>query len=185
MPAAISACGTVIAAVAAVFAASAIGGGGDDDEAAPPSGTIVITASPLPTESPLITDPPTPSPPPGARILAGSWDFRYTVLSNNCGFGSPVGSRIDYTLQINERYPDDGFIDEGDDAEIFDQGFRLGFIELTYPNFGFQYPINAFGYAGTADVQITFEDSESGHGTRVDTYDDGAGSTCSIAAEDS
>lgn len=116
--------------------------------------------------------------------MAGNWDFRYTVLSNDCGFGQGEGSRIDYTLVISERYPDDGFIEEGDDAAITDQGYRLGFIELTYPAFGFEYPINAYGYSGTADVQITFEDAQSGHGTRKDTYDDGTGNTCSIIAED-
>lgn len=182
MPAAIGACGTIIAAVAAVFVTSAI------SNDSPEQNFVVITASPTaaaptaPGETP--TPVPTASPERDHGIVAGNWEFRYTVLSNNCGFGSNPGDRIDYALQINERYPDDGYIDEGDDAEVFDAGYRLGYIEMTYPDFGFSYPINANGYLGNADVQITFEDSESGHGTRVDTYDDGFGNICSIVAED-
>lgn len=67
---------------------------------------------------------------------------------------------------------------------MLDAGFHLGYIELTYPEFGFKYPIFVNGYNGTADVHITFDKSESGHGYRKDAYDDGAGNTCAIIAED-
>jgi hypothetical protein len=181
MPAAIGACGTVVAAVAAVFAAGAV----NDGPSTAPQDIVVVTNTPAPTtpgSTPTLT--PGETPDRSHAIVAGSWDFRYTVLSNNCGFGSFEGQRIDYSLQIIERYPDDGYIDEGDDAQVLDAGFHLGYIELTYPEFGFQYPISANGYNGTADVQITFEDSESGRGYRKDTYDDGFGNKCSIVAED-
>jgi hypothetical protein len=178
MPAAIGACGTVVAAVAAVFAASAV--------KSDPTPAVVNTFTPAPTSAGATAtpEPTTTLTPAPHSIVAGNWDFRYTVLSNNCPFGTSEGGRIDYSLTIQERYPGDGYIDEGDDAEVLDQGVHLGYIELTYPEFGFQYPIAANGYTGTADVHITFEDSESGHGFRKDTYNDGAGNQCSIVAED-
>jgi hypothetical protein len=186
MPAAIGAMGTIVAAVSAVFAASAL----NDDSPSEGPANVLITASSTPAGTVVLTDPPTPSPtaapggPPDDAIVAGNWEFRYTVLTNDCPFGTPEGGRIDYALQITEGQFDDGYIEEGEDAAISDQGVYLGRIELTYPNFDFNYPINAFGYTGTAEVSITFDDSESGHGFRRDRYDDGAGATCQILARD-
>ncbi|MEO8458531.1 MAG: hypothetical protein ABI559_12060 [Chloroflexota bacterium] len=178
MPAAIGACGTVVAAVAAVFAAGAF----KND---PSPNVLVITPTPVAT-TPGATPTPqlTNTPERSHSIVAGEWDFRYTVLTNSCGFGTAEGGRIDYALEIDERYPDDGYIDEGDDAVVLDQGVQLGFIEITYPEFEFSYPVQAFGYNGTALVHITFKDSQTGTGFRKDMYTAPNGSTCSIVGED-
>lgn len=189
MPAIIAASGTVVAAVAAVFAASALNGGGN--EAPQPTNVVLVTGtpSPSPADTVVLTDVPTPSPtaegnaPPNS-IVAGEWDFRYTVISNTCPFGTPENGRIDYPLEITEGQFGDGYIEEGEDAAISDQGNYLGKIELTYPDFTFNYPISVSGYNGTAQVSITFNDAESGFGYRKDTYTDAQGSTCSIIAED-
>lgn len=185
-PAAIGAVGTIVAAVSAVFAASALNNDGPSEA---PANNVLITASPTPAGT-FVTDAPTPSPtpdpggPPDDSIVAGNWEFRYTVLTNDCPFGTPEGGRIDYALEIAEGQFDDGYIEEGEDAAISDQGVYLGRIELTYPNFDFNYPINAYGYTGTAEVSITFDDAESGHGFRRDRYENGAGGTCQILARD-
>jgi len=175
MPALIGSFGTVVAAVSAVIAASAIGGHGGSTNPTPLlSGTenAVVQTN---TATPVFTA-------PAHAIVAGDWTLQYNILSNDCGFGPDVGTLSTLTMTFDEAAPDDEYVHEGEEVDVKDQGYDIGLFQFTYPYFSFQEPLTQNGYDGTATISITFQGSDGGHGSRTETYTDGQGGSCTIAA---
>lgn len=150
-----------------------------------PTATTPRTASPQPTAPPQTTASPqaTASPKVPARsIETGGWEFLFRVLSNSCGGDPVVGTVFDFEYHFDEtREPRRGYISDGDPVRVSHiGGTYVANLIFSWPTLSFDYPIDG----GHAYVTTTFVTASTGVGSLTESYDSGAGDTCSIFLRD-
>jgi hypothetical protein len=188
--------GAVVALVALLGGLAAAGVFGGDDDSPPVSDDDDDRDTPTrrrstatPTRERVTNTPRTSVTPTTAvptadtrmRFEAGEWTFNFVIVEWTCGGGVNVGDTFTLVYTFAEADGNgDGFVDDGENVDVYRDGIHLELVRFRWPNLGFRY---ATVTGGTVVVTTQFKSPNSGIASRSETRPFG-NSTCSGLARD-